>query len=542
MSLQSLRVRYSVPLILSIVTMIVLVFLNNHLTKQLNQELEAVNSDFLPAVNAVLNADRDLYQARLAEYQYAYDNNPSARTEYLASYQENTQQAYDRYHTFARLMAPYIPTMVAKKDYQTAYTGYVNAANQVFQYTNRNQRQQALQHANITSESAFKALRELYDTAGELAINIAEQRRKDEQDRSTQLTWGVNGIAFILIISIAIITYLSPKLLVRRIQQLTESLKDISAGNGDLTVKLQVTREDELGELAQSFNNFVDKLRNIVIDIRQQSQSLYDNTTQLTTNISATCDAADQQHRSADMIASAVHETSIATKEVAQIANQTASDSQNTITSTEQGVEVVNTAVNGIKTLSNRFAESAAAAKSLQRDSEEIASVLDVIREIAEQTNLLALNAAIEAARAGEQGRGFAVVADEVRTLANRTQQSTDTINQNIVKLQQGVDHVADSIESGCELLDGSVQHTQSVQTTLENIRQVVTRLNDWSIQTATATEEQTQVAEDINRNLQELNSLSEEGVELATRNSQITEALNHSTRNLEASVGQFKV
>ena len=232
---------------------------------------------------------------------------------------------------------------------------------------------------------------------------------------------------------------------------------------------------------------------------------------------------------------------SFAIREVAQNAQMTANEVQEVDRLTEEGSKITTDAVNEIQSLSDSVGQAKVVITKLSENSSDIASVLDVIRGIADQTNLLALNAAIEAARAGEQGRGFAVVADEVRTLASKTQQSTQDIQKMIESLQTGVEEAVQSINIGSQATQSTVDLSQKTLEALGKIAEASQRVSDMSAQTATATEEQSQVAEDVNRNLTMLADKTKDNFVISEKNGEVSANAMMLTTKLSDSVTRFK-
>lgn len=226
-----------------------------------------------------------------------------------------------------------------------------------------------------------------------------------------------------------------------------EALNDIAEGDGDLTKDLPSNGKDELSHIAAAFNLFTNKIRSIVTDMIPVSEGITSAATQLNQVASDASMKAGEQHQSVDTVASAMNELHASNQEVATSASSAADAAQQAAQLGEQGVSVIDSATSHMSSLSDLLTETEKSTLQLAQDSETVSTVLDVIRGIAEQTNLLALNAAIEAARAGEQGRGFAVVADEVRTLATRTQASTDEIEQIVGNLQARAKTVTSAME-----------------------------------------------------------------------------------------------
>src|SRR5690606_9433428 len=246
----------------------------------------------------------------------------------------------------------------------------------------------------------------------------------------------------ILVIGIIIsasFVMLVPPLLVKPINAIRERLHDISEGNGDLTARIQLDQTDELGQLVQNFNRFMSKLQSLINQIQTTAVNVADDTGQMQDNARASKEAIDHQSDALTQVATAVTEMATAIQEVARNTTETADEAKKASHRSEDGQRIVHQTIAQIQQLSAKVQSAASVITHVEEEAGKVTSVIDVIRGIAEQTNLLALNAAIEAARAGEQGRGFAVVADEVRTLASRTQESTQDIQNMLQRLQQGV-------------------------------------------------------------------------------------------------------
>ena len=299
--------------------------------------------------------------------------------------------------------------------------------------------------------------------------------------------------------------------IVKPIEGVTAALVDIGQHGGDLTRRLDESRNDEIGDLAHGFNMFVGTLNDICLKVVTKAGRLSESIKVVDAVVSDTSGRAVKQQESTDMVATAVNEMGSTVQEIAQNANQAASSSQDASDESIAGQQVVTEAVTTMDDLASEMDKSTAVVQSLAQDVTSISSVLDVIRGISEQTNLLALNAAIEAARAGEQGRGFAVVADEVRTLAQRTQESTEEINQMIDKLQQGAADAVSSMEKGKIVTQSGVESTGRAGESLRLIADKITTINDMNYQIATATEEQSSVTEEINKNVSHIADYAKE-------------------------------
>jgi len=297
--------------------------------------------------------------------------------------------------------------------------------------------------------------------------------------------------------------------LVRPIRQVTAALVEIGGGGGDLTRRLDESREDELGDLARGFNRFIGGQRSLISDVLATSERLRASVSQVAQVVDNTAGRSSQQQEMTDMVATAVHEMGLTVQEIARNASSAAHASQSARDEAQQARKVVGQSISHIESMSADIGGAAAAVSELAEQVASIDQVLAVIRGISEQTNLLALNAAIEAARAGEMGRGFAVVADEVRTLASRTQSSTDEIQQMIQRLKQGAETAVSSMHAGQSATGTGVEASQRTGQSLSAITEQVERISDMNTQVAAATEEQSSVTEEINRNVQGIADLA---------------------------------
>ncbi len=280
----------------------------------------------------------------------------------------------------------------------------------------------------------------------------------------------------------------------------------------------------------------------MVISIIGQTKDVSQTVESLATKSATTINISHEQEQFVDTIVTAVNEMSAAVREVASNALHTATEITKVNDQTVEGKNILAQSVNHIQQLSESVKNAVTVIEKLSVNSANIASVLDVIRSIAEQTNLLALNAAIEAARAGEQGRGFAVVADEVRTLASRTETSTQDIQRMIEELQRGVNDAVKSIESGASLTTSTVTLASQTQDALDEILNSTSKVSEMSTQTATATEEQTHVTEEINRNLTELSDKTRYCNLVIQETQQIVVNTKAICCNLQKEVARFKV
>ncbi|WP_348708273.1 methyl-accepting chemotaxis protein [uncultured Pseudoalteromonas sp.] len=349
------------------------------------------------------------------------------------------------------------------------------------------------------------------------------------------------SVIIILAIIIAMIFW-ATQMITKPLTKLTYIMRDIASGDGDLTQKIEIKSNDEVGQLAHHMNTFIDKLRAMMLNTAAQAEQLSQAASQLKTVSQKTNDEIQQEKQQVDSVSAAVTEMATTVMEISRNAQHTNNAAEEVQTITADGTKRSTQAQSVMTALASHIGEASKVVAGLEQESGNIGAVVDVINSIAEQTNLLALNAAIEAARAGEQGRGFAVVADEVRSLASRTQESTDDIRNMISRLQQIAQQASTMMQQGQERAEGSVEQTQIVLQALQDIAQSVTNVQDQSHQIATSTEQQTVVAEDINNSLAAINHLVNSTADHAHELADEARDLNELAAALNKTVNQFKL
>ena len=385
--------------------------------------------------------------------------------------------------------------------------------------------------------------RAVYDFSGnpigvlEIALDIS-----DDVALMNDARMEVIGVGIVALVIALVIAGLITRSIVRPVCLASTRMRDIAEGEGDLTQRLDVSGNDEVAQLGVNFNKFVDRVHELVGQVAGATAQLAAAAEELSATSDETSQNVTRQQQETDQVATAMNEMTATAQEVARNAAQAADAASEADDETRTGQNVVSQTINAIRELVGEVENATDVIHRLETDSEEIGKVLDVIRGIAEQTNLLALNAAIEAARAGEQGRGFAVVADEVRTLAQRTQESTQEIQEMIERLQTNAGNAVSVMGEGQKRAHNTAERAGEADGSLKAITGAVGRINEMNAQIASAAEEQTAVAEEINRNIVNISQAVNDTTQGAQHTAQASDELARLAADLQNRVGQFKI
>lgn len=376
----------------------------------------------------------------------------------------------------------------------------------------------------------------------ETLLTQLQQETNIEVDQfTTTMTQVSILISASLIAIITLMIFITRASITRPISELSKLMQEACA-NKDMTLRARVVNQDEIGQMAGTFNQMMIVFHEIMQKVLNSSNQLSAAAEQLSAITSMTSQGVMRQMTESDQVATAMNEMSATVQEVAKHANNAAEASRIANDESQQSREAVTSNSQSIKQLASSVEQTANVINELGKESENIGSVLGVIKDIAEQTNLLALNAAIEAARAGEQGRGFAVVADEVRNLAQRSQTSTEEIAIIVQRLQQTASNAVESMTSGQQQALDSVDKAETVGHSLETITTAIGSITEMNTQIATAAEQQTAVAEEINRNIHAISQVSAETTESAKQTTETSHELAGLASNLHQMISNFKL
>jgi methyl-accepting chemotaxis protein len=368
-------------------------------------------------------------------------------------------------------------------------------------------------------------------------IYIDDVKAEFWQNASSQITIAVIGLGFTILV-----LFLIASSIILPMQEANKAMHNISQGEGDLTQRLNTSGNDEMSQLARSFNHFVDQIQSVIKEVDNSTQRVAAAASQLSTTTEQTTKVITQQTSETDHVATAINEMAATIHQVAQSALQAAGTTREADQQALTGKNNIHETAQNVAALSEEVGRATEVIQQLESQADNISSVLDVIGGIAEQTNLLALNAAIEAARAGEQGRGFAVVADEVRTLASRTQESTQEINNMISRLQEQAVQAVSSMEQNARNSETTSEMSKQASETIASISSAVSTISEMNLSIAGAVEEQSVASNEISSNIVQIAEASRTISENATRNDNTVTSLAESTRQLNSLIERFKV
>ncbi|TMP43674.1 methyl-accepting chemotaxis protein [Pseudoalteromonas citrea] len=358
----------------------------------------------------------------------------------------------------------------------------------------------------------------------------------------SELRWLMIIDVVVIIIILAVLSSVISNSVLHPIRLAADMMKDISQGQGDLTQQLDEHGNDEISRLSRYFNSYTEKMRHSIAQVAENTRHVEQFSDQVDDAGKVNLTHIEQQDDNSRQVATAVEQMSTQIHAVSENAHAAEIAAKDALQNSEQGKLVIANTITAIQTLSSNIQSVSKVSAILATESNNIGSVLDVIRGISEQTNLLALNAAIEAARAGEQGRGFAVVADEVRTLASRTGQSTDEIQKMIEKLQKNAQETVNAVQSCQEISENTVEQASGADQVLDEIERLITVISDMNSHIARATQEQSSVAQEVNLRIADLSNATHQSLDTTHTLTDASLNLKQSSHQLGQVVQRFKI
>lgn len=505
---------------------------------RISKDFSHINEEYIPGIELVLNADRDLYQAQIAERTIALG---LASDSYFKMHKENIQQVEDRVKKISNLkIQPEI--RLAAEDFLKAFNNWRPQTESMVQKVKNGSisADVATQLSTDSLDKVFESMRDELDALGEkLGVEAAKLQKHTVETKRQAMTSTV-VLVLVAVVLITCVAIFFPRMIIGPLNNLSSSLDELASGKGDLTKRMPRLGNDEIGRLSHSFNKFLSGMQSLMKNIQTVALEVNGASGHLKEGAQDSLANSEQYARSMEMVSTANHEMGLAIQEVSNNTQQVSEEAKQSDLTAKQVATDFRRAMEEIESLAENVSNSGLVIQELVEETTNIASVLDVIKGIAEQTNLLALNAAIEAARAGEQGRGFAVVADEVRTLASKTQQSTGDINNMIENLRNGVNRAVESMKEGQDRATSTVEYARKSEENLSNISVSLVSISDRILQVASAIEEQTSVIDEINSNLTGVNELSQSAQLSAKAIGNAVKGLNDQSDNLTKQVSNF--
>ena len=540
----SLKVKMAMPVaVILVIFVIMLSFIYQTFAYQIKVN-ETLLNDIQPVLNNFDDGYRDMYQMITAAQRVILSNGDAQTLkEQRKEYDDNAPKVVPRLSSVSKIItAGIIPknNEVALNTMLRAFESWRSHYDQVFIQPN-----QASNYISTNKQAMDELFKEVRVQLKSIRKDVESAQEILREEAKVAVDNALSVIIFGGIITIsfsALLAWFLSGLLLKPIQRLKETMSNIASGEGDLTQRIKVESFDEIGELAVIFNEFVEKIHHIVTEVVSSSNSVKVSVSNIENNMVQIADDAQSQSFESDAVATAVHEMSATSEHVKNNAHEAAQSSADVSKDAERVQETLTSTIDSISQLAGDIQKASDVIHTLEHDVANIVSILDVIRGIADQTNLLALNAAIEAARAGEQGRGFAVVADEVRSLASKTQESTGEIQQMIEKLQQGAKSAVEAMNISQEASSKTSAEAITANNSLSAISKSILIINDMNSQISNSAVEQSQVSEDVNVNIRQIADKSNQMVALVSDASTNCHALAQESERLESLVQQFKI
>jgi len=505
-----------------------------------NSQAQELGSKWLPSVKNISDINTRLTNLRRLEIARVAATSPEAQAEYDREFQANLdilrsdQAVYDPLATSAEEKKLYPEFRRLLEDYLGEHTRSLELERQAGSKQVTDLMMGASKEKFYAANHAIEELLKINENHG------AKAAAEADGNAFSARAWDVGVLAVVIVSGLLLAMWIA-RLIGQPLRTASRAIQQ-AAENGDLTIRLAVRSQDEVGQICAGFNGFVGKLHDAICNVSAGAEQVASATEELSSAASQTAEGARGQTDNVEQVATAMQEMSATVVEVSDHSSRAAEEARKAAESAKQGGDIVREALANMRSIAESVSATANRIEQLGKSSDKIGKIIAVIDEIADQTNLLALNAAIEAARAGEQGRGFAVVADEVRKLAERTTKATKEITEMIETVQTETGTAVDQMHAGTERVENGVATTARAGASLEEIIAAAEKVGNMVIQIATAANQQTSTATQINSNVEQIARISHESAAGAQQSAKACEELSGLALDLQQAVSRFQL